>query len=85
MFGPRPRDFHLELSKKMKRVALASALTSKLRDRAVIVIEGLASMKPKTSIMARTLSSYNLYTQEHIRRSNYSISAIYVQRHRFFL
>lgn len=57
VFGPRPRDYHLELSKKMKRVALASALTSKLLDRAVIVIEGLASMKPKTSIMDRALTS----------------------------
>ncbi len=39
-FGPKPRDFSLELPKKMKRGALFSALTYKLSEKRIVVFDG---------------------------------------------
>jgi len=55
-FGPKPRDYSLSLSKKMRQAALASALTSKLKDQTVSVVAGLDKLAPKTKVMAQTLS-----------------------------
>lgn len=55
VFGPTPRDYHLSLPQKMKRAALASALTSALGDGKIIVVSGLFDLSPKTKTMAHTL------------------------------
>jgi len=47
--GPRAeRDFSVKLNKKMKRAALASALTRKYKDGEVIFVDSLAFAAPKT-------------------------------------
>lgn len=51
VFGPKPRNFSLRLSKNMKRVALFSALASKLREKNIAVISGLEKIEPKTKEM----------------------------------
>lgn len=56
-FGPKPRDYSLNLPKKMKRQALASALTSKAKDQAIKVVEGLEKLGPKTKGMYQTLKN----------------------------
>ncbi len=38
-FGPKPRDFSLELPKKMRRAALFSALTQKLSESRVVIFD----------------------------------------------
>ncbi len=48
VFGPKPRDFSLKLSKKMKRKALFSALSAKLIDGEIKVLSGLEKIEPKT-------------------------------------
>lgn len=48
VFGPKPRDFSLALPQKMKRKALFSALSAKVKDKEVTVIDGLAKIEPKT-------------------------------------
>lgn len=57
VFGPKPRDFTLSFPKKMKRLALASALTSKLLEKNVIVVDGLENIEPKTKVMVATLQT----------------------------
>jgi large subunit ribosomal protein L4 len=42
VFGPHPRDYEKRLPKKMRRLALRGALTSKFSDGAVKVVEDLA-------------------------------------------
>lgn len=54
--GPKPRNFNFKMSKKMRRGALFSALTSKLKDKAIVVLEGLEKIKPKTKEMMRVMS-----------------------------
>jgi len=55
VFGPRPRDFSLSLSKPMRRGALVSALTAKWRDGKVLIVEGLAGLAPKTKLLDQAL------------------------------
>lgn len=57
VFGPRPRDFALTLSKKMKTLALFSALSSKFKDREIKIIKGLEALSPKTKLMAEVLKN----------------------------
>jgi len=56
VFGPKPRDFSLALPQKMKRKALFSALSAKVKDKEVTVIDGLGAIKPKTKVFAEMLS-----------------------------
>lgn len=48
VFGPKPRDFRLSLPKKMKRVSLFSALSSKLAEGEIKVLIGLEKIEAKT-------------------------------------
>ena len=59
--GPRGnQNFKLEMSKKMKRAALFSSLSAKLKDKEILVVSGLAKVKPKTKEMARVLKNLQL-------------------------
>lgn len=42
------QNFYLKFPKKMKRLSLFSALTSKLKDRQILVVDGLEKIKPST-------------------------------------
>lgn len=55
VFGPVPRDYHLKMTKQMKRGALVSALSSRKAD--VIVVDGLEAMGKKTKKVAGILQS----------------------------
>ncbi len=55
--GPKVQDHSLSLPKKMRRLALFSALSYKLQNNAVKVIEGLEALEPKTKVFAKTLDT----------------------------
>lgn len=55
VFGPQPRDYGYAFPKKMARGALRDALTQKLRDGAVVVVEALELGEIKTAAAARLL------------------------------
>jgi large subunit ribosomal protein L4 len=48
VFGPKPKDYSLELPKKMRRRALQAALLAKLRDAQLGVLDRILFEKPKT-------------------------------------
>lgn len=48
VFGPHNRDYRYAIPKKMKRLALKSALVDKGGSEAVVVVEGLVMEEPKT-------------------------------------
>ena len=48
VFGPRPRDYRFKLNKKVKALARKSALTYKLQDQQLIVVEDFNLEAPKT-------------------------------------
>lgn len=56
-FGPTPRDYSITMPRKMRRSALLSALSAKLADNSVIIIDELNFDAPKTKEMARVLGN----------------------------
>lgn len=63
VFGPKPRDFSLSLPKRMKKAALKSALTLKLNEKNIRVIDGVEKLSGKTSQVAKLLSTMSLTTK----------------------
>lgn len=57
VFGPHPRDLHSKLPKKARRVAIASALSAKLADDQVIILDTLTMETHSTKTAAALLKS----------------------------
>ena len=53
-FGPKPRDYHQRMPKKMRRLAIKCALSDKLREGEMVVISDL-TLQPKTREMEQVL------------------------------
>ena len=60
VFGPKPRDYSYTLPRKVRRLALKSALSSKVLDNHIIVVDQLAFAEPKTKAMVETLKALNV-------------------------
>ena len=56
-FGPTPRSHGITMPKKMRRLALLSALSSKAMDGDIVVVEELDFATPKTKELARVLAN----------------------------
>ncbi|MCI0521364.1 MAG: 50S ribosomal protein L4 [Chloroflexi bacterium] len=52
---PKPRDYELQMPRKMRRAALRSALSAKAAELALVVLDELAVPEPKTRLMAQAL------------------------------
>ncbi|HAL01805.1 MAG TPA: 50S ribosomal protein L4 [Lachnospiraceae bacterium] len=57
VFAPVPRDYSFKLNKKEKRAALKSALTSKVQDQKLIVVDELKLDEIKTKTFAQVLKN----------------------------
>ncbi|MCQ4726870.1 50S ribosomal protein L4 [Anaerotignum faecicola] len=57
VFAPKPRDYSFKLNKKVKRLALKSALSTKVQEEKIIVLEDLALAEVKTKEMAKILEN----------------------------
>lgn len=60
VFGPKPRDFSLKISKKMKRLALFSALSAKKKANEIKAVKGLDNLEPKTRLMVDVLNNLGI-------------------------
>ncbi|MDR0856653.1 MAG: 50S ribosomal protein L4 [Clostridiales bacterium] len=60
VFAPKPRDFSQKINKKMKTGALLSALSKKLADGELIVLDKLTLAAPKTKEVVKVLASLKL-------------------------
>lgn len=57
IFAPKPRDYSFKLNKKVKRLAMKSALSSKLAAGKLIVVDELKLGQVKTQEMAKVLGN----------------------------
>lgn len=57
VFAPKPRDYSFKLNKKVKRLALKSALTTKVVDSKFIVLDELTFNEVKTKDMVKVLDA----------------------------
>ena len=55
--GPKPRDYKKEVNKKVRRLALKSALSAKLADNELIVLDSLNLTEIKTKAMANVVKA----------------------------
>jgi large subunit ribosomal protein L4 len=59
VFGPHPRSYEQRLPKKMRRLALRGALTAKLGDEAIRIVDTFALERIKTRDFAGILTALN--------------------------
>jgi large subunit ribosomal protein L4 len=57
IFAPKPRSYAKKINRKVRQLALFSAMSSKVADEDIIVLEDLALDAPKTKEMAKVLSN----------------------------
>ena len=57
VFAPKPRDYSFKLNKKVKRLALQSALSTKVAEGKIIVLDELTLSEVKTKEMAKVLEN----------------------------
>ena len=83
-FGPKPHSMHMDFPKKMKRAAIASALTSQFNDGNIIVVD-VTGMEPKTKLMAGLLKSLGVNVRtlfltgknaDHVIRATRNINSV---------
>ena len=55
--GPKPRTYRVDLNKKTKRVAMQSALSSKVAAEEMVVIDAITATEYKTKVMADMLKA----------------------------
>jgi large subunit ribosomal protein L4 len=68
VFGPHPRSYEQKLPKKMRRLALRSALTAKLNDEAIKVVDTFAMAdEPRTKVFAGVLTALGAGDGHHKR------------------
>ena len=60
VFGPKPRDYSFKLNKKVKALARKSALTCKVKDNEIIVVEDFSFDTIKTKQMVNILDSFKV-------------------------
>ena len=57
VFAPKPRDYRYSVPKKVRRLALKSALTSKVQENEIVVLDALKLDAPKTKDMIKVLEN----------------------------
>ena len=60
VFAPVPRDYSFKMNKKEKRAALKSALTDKVANGKLVVVDALAFDAPKTKEFAKVMANLNV-------------------------
>ncbi len=63
-FGPKPRSYRKDLSKRMKILALKSALNAKFRDDQILIINELGVASPKTKEFSKIIDNLKLSNQK---------------------
>ena len=57
VFAPKPRDYVIAVNKKVRRLAFKSAMTVKLNEGGIIVVDALSLKEGKTKLMAQALKN----------------------------
>ncbi|MBO4499822.1 MAG: 50S ribosomal protein L4 [Bacteroidaceae bacterium] len=60
VFGPKPRDYEFKINKKVKQLARRSALSYKLKEDAIIVVEDFTMEAPKTKEFVKILNNLKI-------------------------
>lgn len=59
VFAPKPRDYRMSIPKSMKKVAIKSALTSKVNEKLMVVVDDIKLETPKTKEVVKMLNAFD--------------------------
>ena len=59
VFAPKPRDFSKKINKKMNAAAFRSAISYKIANGELVVVDAIALEAPKTKLVANILKNFN--------------------------
>ena len=79
VFAPKPRDYRMNISKTLRKVAIKSVLTSKVREDNMLVLNDISFDAPKTKNMVKVLNNLNvdsklLLVTENVNKNVYRSS-----------
>jgi len=70
IFGPKPRDYHQDVNKKVKKLARKSALSYKVKDEQLMVVEDFNFDAPKTKEFSKIMSAFKLEEKKTLLLTN---------------
>jgi large subunit ribosomal protein L4 len=76
--GPSPRDYYTTIPRKLKRLALSSALSSRAQSEKIIVIESISCEEPKTKIVVTMLNALSVIGKRNLLIVENESSNIYL-------
>lgn len=71
VFGPTPRSYGFKLPRKVRRLAIKSALSSKVADSQLIVLDQLSLTQPKTKEIAKVLANLKVTAKALVVTADY--------------
>ncbi len=60
VFGPHPRSYEQDMTRKMRRLAIRSVLSGKMADGQLILVDSFETLEPRTKAMVTALKSLNI-------------------------
>ena len=76
VFGPHPRSYAFKVPNKVVKLAMRSALSAKLADEAIYVVDGFEFDKPSTKAAAEALSTLGITGRVTIVVANDDVNAL---------
>ncbi|MDR0308088.1 MAG: 50S ribosomal protein L4 [Chitinispirillales bacterium] len=65
-FGPVPRDYYTVIPRKLKKLALAGALSSRAKEEKILVLDALECTEPKTKMISTLLGALKLSEKKNL-------------------
>ncbi|MEI7594938.1 MAG: 50S ribosomal protein L4 [Bacteroidota bacterium] len=78
VFGPRPRDYDFKLNKKVKQIARRSALTYKVKENAITILENINFEAPKTKLYLNLLNNFKISDKKTLIVLSESNKSVYL-------
>jgi large subunit ribosomal protein L4 len=77
IFGPKPHDYVVKLTAKMKKLARKSALSYKAKDGAIVVVEDFSVDAPKTKQVSQIIKALSLQSKKTLLLTKATDSVLY--------
>ena len=77
IFGPKPHDYVLKITAKVKALARKSALSYKAKDNSIVVVEDFSLDAPKTKELTSVLKALSLYGKKTLLITSKNEESVY--------
>ena len=77
IFGPKPHDYVLKITAKVKALARKSALSYKAKDNSIVVVEDFSLEAPKTKELTSVLKALSLYGKKTLLITSKNEESVY--------